>query len=303
MTPLKQLSIFGLETIPEIKPGDDISAFILASCEKEKIRLETNDVIVITSKIVSKAENNLIDLEKIVPSRRARAIAKLTGKEPVEVEIILSQSTKISAVIPVEKVMRHYPEIFYNLSIDEEVASRTVHKVPSMLLTLTKQGIPATDAGLDYSNNPPGIASLLPSDPNSAAKRIRDRLCKDSGKDVAVVISDTEISFANIYGSTEVAIGYSGIRPVARLFGSKDRFGREKFGGADIIVDELANSAALLEGQTSEGIPVVIIRGLQYEKADDHLSFPTDAREKGLKWTILATLKLRLFARVAELLI
>ena len=305
MNCLKQLSIFGLETIPEIKPGDDISAIILSSCEKEKIKLETNDVILITSKIVSKAENSLVDLEKIVPSRKARAIAKLTGKEPIEVEIILSQSTQISAVIPVEKVMQHYPEIFYNVSSDREAALRTVHKVPSMLLTITKQGILATDAGLDYSNNPFGKASLLPSNPNSSANKIRDQLFKQSGKDVAVVITDTEIAFTNIYGSSEIAIGYSGIRPVAHRFASKDRFGREKFGGADVIVDELACAAALLGGQTSEGIPVVIVRGLEYEKVggNGQLSFPVDALQKGFSWTILATLKLRIFSKIIELFV
>jgi coenzyme F420-0:L-glutamate ligase / coenzyme F420-1:gamma-L-glutamate ligase len=303
MNCLKQLSIFGLESIPEIKPGDDISTIILSSCEKEKIRLETNDLILITSKIVSKAENSLADLEKIVPGRKARAIAKLTGKDPTEVEIILSQATQIFAVIPVEKVMQHYPEIFYNLSTDKEAALRTVHKVPSMLVTITKQGILATDAGLDYSNNPFGKASLLPSDPNSSAKKIRDQLTKQTGKDVSVVITDTEIAFTNIYGSTEIAIGYSGIRPVAHRFASKDRFGREKFGGADVIVDELACAAALLGGQTSEGIPVVIVRGLQYEKLEGNhqLSFPVDALRKGFTWSMLATLKLRLFTMVAEL--
>jgi coenzyme F420-0:L-glutamate ligase / coenzyme F420-1:gamma-L-glutamate ligase len=302
---LKQLSVFGLETIPEIKPGDDISSIILSSCEKEKIKLETNDVILVTSKIVSKAENSLVDLEKIVPSRKARAIAKLTGKDPIEVEIILSQTTQISAVIPVKKVAERYPAIFDSLSTDKEAASRALNKVPSMLLTITKQGILATDAGLDYSNNPLGKASVLPSNPNFSAKKIRENLSKQSGKDVAVVITDTEIAFTNIYGSSEIAIGYSGIRPVANRFGSKDRYGREKFGGADVIVDELACAAALLGGQTSEGIPVVIVRGLDYERIEDNiqLSFPAETLRKGFTWAILSTLKLRILYRIVELFV
>jgi F420-0:gamma-glutamyl ligase len=118
-----------------------------------------------------------------------------------------------------------------------------------------------------------------------------------------VVITATEIAFTHIYGSTEVAIGYAGIRPVARRFGSKDRFGREKFGGADVIVDELACGAALLSGQTTEGIPVVIVRGLEYEKDGDidKMSFPSDALQKGIRWTMLSTLKLRLFTKLLEL--
>ena len=273
---------------------------ILDSCEREQIDLVENDIIMITSKIVSKAEDSLIDLSNITPGRRSRAIARLTGKDPVEVEIVLKQSKEISAVIPVKKVMQHYPAIIESISTDKEAAERAVERVPSMLLTVTKQGILATDAGLDYSNNAPGKASLLPKDPNASAKRIREELAKISGKDVAVVVTDTEIAYTNFFGSTEVAIGTSGIRPVSNKFGSKERFGREKFGGADVIADELACAAALLEGQTSEGIPVVIIRGLEYDKGDgSYLSFSAEALKKGVWWTILATLKLR-FSRLLE---
>lgn len=255
---LKQISIIGLQSIPEVVAGDDIATIILSSCEKEQIQLVSGDIIVITSKIISKAENNLVDLAKIVPSRKAKAFSRLTGKDPVEVEIILSQTDEISAVIPVKKIMKHYPVIIQNMSTDREAAARALDKVPSMLLTRTKQGVLATDAGLDYSNNQPGKASLLPLDPYSSARRIRDDVCSRSGKDVSVLVTDTEIAFTSFYGSTEVAIGYSGIRPISNRFGSKDRYGREKFGGADVIVDELACAAALLSGQTTEGIPVVI---------------------------------------------
>ncbi|MCL5068727.1 MAG: coenzyme F420-0:L-glutamate ligase [Thaumarchaeota archaeon] len=296
---LNQLSLFGLQTIPEVKPGDDLVRIILGACEKEGIILHENDIVVITSKIVSKAENSIVDLSKVVPSRKAKSIARLTGKDPVEVEIILGETEKISGVIPVKKIMNSYPAITGNLSTDKEAAARAVAKVPSMLLTQTKQGLLATDAGLDYSNNPEGTASLLPNDPIVSARKIREGFKKVSGKNVAIVLTDTEIAYRNLYGSTEVAIGFSGIRPVSQRFGSKDRFGREKFGGADVIVDELACAAALLEGQTSEGVPVVIVRGLEYEKADVEQAFPKDALGDGIRWTVLATIKLW-FARLLE---
>ena len=231
MVSLKQISLFGLQTVPEVRPGDDLTRIILDACEREAINLQENDIVVITSKIVSKAENSIVDLSKVVPSRRAKSIARLTGKDPVEVEIILGETERISGVIPVKKMMSSYPEITNYLSTDKEAAERAVAKVPAMLLTQTKQGLLATDAGLDYSNNPEGTASLFPKDPKASAKKIREDLRKISGKNVAVVITDTEIAYGNLYGSTEVAIGFSGIRPVSRLFGSKDRFGREKFGG------------------------------------------------------------------------
>ena len=296
---MKQISFYGLQTIPEVKPGDDVARIILDACERESISLCENDIVVITSKIVSKAENSIVDLSKVVPSRRAKSIARLTEKDPVEVEIILGETERISAVIPVKKIMNSYPAITNNLSTDREAAARAIAKVPAMLLTQTKQGLLATDAGLDYSNNPEGTASLLPKDPKASARKIREDFRKISGKNVAVVMTDTEIAYGNLYGSAEVAIGFSGIRPVSRLFGTKDRFGREKFGGADIIVDELACAAALLEGQTSEGVPVVIARGLEYDKTDVELAFPTGTLAKGIRWTVLATIKLW-FARLLE---
>jgi coenzyme F420-0:L-glutamate ligase / coenzyme F420-1:gamma-L-glutamate ligase len=299
---LKQLVIIGLQTIPEIQPGDNIADIILGSCSKERVNLSAGDIILVTSKIVSKAENRLVDVSKVVPSKRARAISRLTGKSPVEVEIILGETKEIEAVIPIRRIVEKYPFIIQNLSQGETGAAKAAAEVPSMLVTLTKQGILATDAGLDYSNNPMGKGSLLPSNPNESARNIRSDLLKKTGKEVAVVLTDSEIAFTNIYGSTEVAIGYSGITPTARLFGAQDRFGRAKFGGADVTVDELACAAGLLSGQTSEGIPVVIVKGLQYEKEDVNLtSFPNEALKKGILWTFYSTLKLRLFGRLYEL--
>ena len=264
------------------------------------MELNDDDIIIITSKIISKAENSLVQLSSVVPTKRSKAIARLTGKDPVEVEIILSQSKEIAAVIPVKKIMKRYPEILESISEDKEAAARAVENVPSMLLTLTHQGILATDAGLDYSNNELGNASLLPKDSDESAKKIRKGISDLCGKDVAVVVTDTELAYTDYFGSKEVAIGFSGIRPVSNKFGSKERFGREKFGGADVIVDELANAAALLEGQTSEGIPVVIVRGLIYDRSgDNRVSFSPEIRRKGIWWTVLATMKMR-FARLIQ---
>lgn len=288
--------------MPEIRAGDDISAIIDSCCKREQILLENHDVVLVTSKILSKSENNVVDLSTVIPSKKARSISRLTGKDPIEVEIILSQTRAIRAVIPIKKVMERYPEVFENFSTDRESMIRSVNKVPAMLVTVTNQGLVATDAGLDYSNNPPGKASLLPKNSDASAKRIRDELCRLTGKDVSIIITDTEIAFTNFYGSTEVAIGHSGIRPVSNKFGSKDRFGTEKFGGADVIVDELACAAALISGQTSESIPIVIVRGLEYE-SDDHMKgklFQKEAMSIGIGQTILSTLKLRLFSRLLE---
>lgn len=300
---MKHISFYGLQTIPEIKGGDDLARTIFRSCEAEGVGLQAGDVVLVTSKIVSKAEGNVGRLSDVKPSRRARALARLTKKDPVEVEIILRESNRITASIPVLKIGESFPEIFENLATDKGAAERTLRRVPTLLLTQTKHGIVATDAGLDYSNNPPGWYSLLPLDPDASAKKLREGLSQLSGCDLAVILTDTEIAFSHICGSMDISIGYSGIRPVAHRFGAVDRFGREKFGGADVIVDELAGAASLLAGQTSEGIPVVIARGLEYEKGDEvgkRLLFSTDALGKGIQWTVLSTLTLRL-TRLIEL--
>ena len=102
------------------KARNDLARIIFNSCEKEGIHFLENDIIVITSKIVSKAENSLVDITEIVPSRRSKAIARLTGEDSVEVEIILRDTKEITAVIPIKKVMDHYPAILESLSIDQD---------------------------------------------------------------------------------------------------------------------------------------------------------------------------------------
>ncbi len=280
--------------MPEVKEGDDIARLIYDASVREHVRLSTGDVVIVTSKIVSKAEGRTINLREIEPSRRAKAIARATGKDPVEVEIILRESRRIGAVIPVKKIMDDFPEILRSMSKDRDVATRLLAREPAFLVTTTAAGLTATDAGLDYSNNPSGSCTVLPANPSGSASAIRAELARVCGADTAVVITDTEVSFTHLYGSMDIAIGFSGIQPVSRLFGSRDRFGREKFGGADVVVDELAASAALLMGQTSEGIPVVVVKNLSYERDGPPFVLPGEALSRGIWRSLLATLKLRL---------
>ncbi len=293
---LKSISLHGLETIPEVKEGDDIATLIHDACTREQIQLMTGDVVMITSKIVSKAEGRTINLREIKPSRRARAIARITGKDPVEVEIVLRESKDIRAVIPVKKIADNFPEVFGSMARDRNNVGRLLAEEPAFLVTTTMGGLMSTDAGLDYSNSPSGRCTVLPTNASRSASAIRVRLSEICGADVAIVITDTEVSFTHLYGSLDIAVGFSGIHPVSRLFGSKDRFGREKFGGADVVVDELAGAAALLTGQTSEGVPVVVVKNLAYEKQQDGhpLPVPSEVLSKGIRWSLLATLKLKL---------
>jgi len=293
---LMAISLIGLQTIGEVKEGDDLVRLIGEACEREGVLLEAGDVIVITSKIVSKAEGRTADLNAITPSRKAKAIARTTGKDPVEVEAILRESTRILAAVPVWKMAKRFPQVLDAITTDREAAERVMRRDPTLLITVTRQGHLASDAALDYSNNPPGRCSYLPLDPSASARRIREGLAKMVGGNVAVVITDTEVAFAHLFGSMELAVGSSGISPVARGFAARDRFGREKFGGADVVVDEIACASALLMGQTAEGIPVVVVKGLKYPMGGElkTASLPVEALWHGIRWTLLETIKLRL---------
>jgi coenzyme F420-0:L-glutamate ligase/coenzyme F420-1:gamma-L-glutamate ligase len=292
---MKQISLYGLESMPEVKQGDDLVQEIYDACIRENVDLAPGDVVIVTSKVVSKAEGRILDLKEITPSRRARAIATLTGKDPVEVEIILRDSQSIRAVIPVKKIVAHFPHVLGDLAPDKSSVARLLNEEPSLLITVTKQGILASDAAMDYSNNPGGMCTLLPENPTESARRIREGLTRHCGGDVAVILTDTEVAYMHLYGSLDIAIGYSGILPVSRGFGTKDRFGREKFGGVDVVVDELASSAALLMGQTSQGVPVVIAKNVAYERGEEvpPAATPVGILSKGIWWSILSTLKLR----------
>ena len=117
-----------------------------------------------------------------------------------------------------------------------------------------------SDAGLDFSNHPEGVVSIPPPDPDSYAKELRKRITEATGKETAVIISDTE-GVIGLPGSLDIARGSSGIEVLLRSFGELDRFNKPKFAGADNIPNELACASALLMGQTHEGIPAVLIGG------------------------------------------
>ncbi len=127
-----------------------------------------------------------------------------------------------------------------------------------------------SNSGIDFSNSPGGLVTVPPDDPDAAARALKHRIRKLTGLDVPVIISDTEYWF--FLGSLDFARGCSGLRPVARNFGAPDLYGNPKFGGVDAIAHELACAAALLMGQASEGVPVVLVRGYKYEPGEEGIS-------------------------------
>ena len=262
-----KIEIYGLR-LPDIRPGDDLAELIVEAAESSGAGLREGDVVVVTSKVLLKSMGLLHRLSDVRPTLASKIIARLTGKDPVEVELVLKAAEDVVAVVDVRRLIgRHLSRI----SRDLNAALDLIRRVPSLIAVKTMQGLLALDGGVDYSNLPPGHAISNVIDFDDEADRLRDRLEELTGLKLAVVITDTEFNLTGKVGSIDVAVGSSGIRPVTRGFGSRDLYGRPKFGGVDIVVDEIAAAAALLMGQTSEGVPVAIVRGLKYEDSGEHV--------------------------------
>jgi coenzyme F420-0:L-glutamate ligase / coenzyme F420-1:gamma-L-glutamate ligase len=221
-----ELRVVAVAGLPEFGEGMRVGEEIAA-----QVDLAEGNVVVISQKIVSKAEGRLRRLSSVLPSAEARKLAAVLGKEPNLVELILAES---------REVLR---------------AERGV------LITETHHGFVCANAGIDSSNLPePDTVCLLPEDPDASARRIRAELAAATGAEIAVVISD---SFGRAWrlGQAEVAIGCAGLRPLDDWRGRPDASGRELEATQIAIADEAAAAADLVRDKTS-GVPAAIVRGL-----------------------------------------
>jgi coenzyme F420-0:L-glutamate ligase / coenzyme F420-1:gamma-L-glutamate ligase len=218
------VNVLPVTGLPEIREGDDLAAMVA-----ERVELEDGDVLVVAQKVVSKAEGRVVRLDEIEPSERALELAN--EDDPRRTEAILREAAEI------------------------------VRIRPPLLIVQTRHGFTCASAGVDASNAPaPGMLVLLPLDPDASAAGIRDRVQELTGRTVGVVVSD---SFGRPWrmGTTDVAIGASGIRVLEDLRGTKDRIGYELRSTQIAIADELAGAAQLVMGK-ADGIPVAVIRGV-----------------------------------------
>jgi len=218
------IEIRPVEGLPEIREGDDLAALI-----SERAELRDRDVLVVAQKAVSKAEGRVVLLAEVEPTDEARRLA--ADGDARRVEVILRES------------------------------ARLVRTRPPLLIAETRHGFVCASAGVDSSNAPePGTVVLLPEDPDASAARIRDRLRELTRAEVGVIVSD---SFGRAWrqGTTDVAIGLSGVRPLLDLKGELDRVGYELHATVIAVADELAGAAQLALGKT-EGIPAAVIRGV-----------------------------------------
>jgi coenzyme F420-0:L-glutamate ligase/coenzyme F420-1:gamma-L-glutamate ligase len=221
--PGDELRVIPVRGLPEVRAGDDVAALI-GGCAA----LEDGDVVVVAHKVVSKAEGRVVRLEGVEPSPQARDLAD--GEDPRRLEVILGET------------------------------ARLVRTRPPLVIAETRHGFVCASAGVDASNAPEaGTLVLLPEDPDASAAGLRARLRELTGRDVAVIVSD---SFGRAWrqGTTDVAIGCAGLAPLLDLQGQRDGAGYELHATVIAVADELAGAAELVRGKL-ERIPVAIVRG------------------------------------------
>jgi len=303
---MKKIEVLGLQTIPEIEQGDNLAEIIRVAADHEIGGLRDKDILVLTSKIVSKAAGRIREMADVVPGKKALAISQKTGKDAKWLQMIFDEGDEILAIVPLKGLIQQH---IINASKDSRCSRELVEHEQALCITRGKDGrIHTCDAGIDGSNHPDGVVSLLPENPDQTAKDIRSRLKAGCGKQVAVILADTEMI---PFGTMDFAVGSSGISPISKMFGQKDLFGRPKFGGMDLVVHELTSASSLLFGQTGAGIPVVVIRGCEYEISEtENISntlLPAGSNDisEAIKATLRATactktLKQRLFLKVAS---
>jgi coenzyme F420-0:L-glutamate ligase / coenzyme F420-1:gamma-L-glutamate ligase len=291
---MKKIELIGLQTIPEIKAGDDLAKIICDCAKNENVSINEKDIFVLTSKIVSKALGLIRKKSDVKVSKKALKISKKTGKDPVWVQMIFDAGHEVVAVIPLGGAITKY---IVNGSTEAESSQKLCDNEKCLFITRSKSGsIHTCDAGIDGSNHPEGVVSLFPENPDGEALKIRKEIEKIAGKKIAVILADTEMIS---YGTIDVAVGSSGVNPCSIMFGKKDKFGKPKFGGIDLVGLELTAASALLFGQTDSGIPVTIIRGYEYQfdekrNVSNTLRFAGD--EKDISQIVRGTMKLTSYA-------
>ncbi|MEP7046441.1 MAG: coenzyme F420-0:L-glutamate ligase [Ilumatobacteraceae bacterium] len=230
------VQIFGVPGIPEIAPGTDLATVIVDAATASGTALVDGDIVVVTSKIVSKSEGRIVELADVVPSQFAVEWSAQWDKDPAVTEVVLRE------------------------------AKRIVRQVGPVLITETQHGFVCANSGVDQSSSGAhGRLVVLPADPDASARRIRAGLTA-RGIDAVVIVSDT---FGRAWreGQTDIAIGIAGMQPIHSYVGQFDPHGHEFKVQAVCLADELAGAAELVKGNISR-MPVGVIRGVAWDPDD-----------------------------------
>ena len=242
----ERLEVIALPGVPLVGRGDDLAALALGALDRARLVLGDGDVLVVTSKVVSRAEGRFVALSTVEPSPRALALAAETNKDPRFVELVLRESTQVSRAAREVLIVRH------------------------------RLGFIAANAGIDCSNARPADAPadsgpwalLLPEAPDASAAALRERLEASSGARLGVVISD---SFGRPFrlGTVGAAIGCAGLPPLWDRRGERDLSGRVLENTITALGDQVAACADLVAGQAAEGRALVLVRGLAFTPSDE----------------------------------
>ena len=227
-----RLEVLGIRGLPEIRPGDDVAALLVAAAAAQDTPLRAGDVVVVSQKVVSKAEGRLVRLAEVTPSPFAIEVGEALKKDPRLIEVILRESRRV------------------------------VRMDRGILITETRHGQICANAGVDQSNVGLGWASLLPEDPDASARLLVDRIRALAAVEVAVIVADT---FGRPWreGLQNVAIGVAGMQPLQSYLGVPDAHGYTLQATILAVADELAGAAELVMGKL-EAVPVAVVRGYRF---------------------------------------
>ncbi len=232
-----EIRAIGIEGIPEVQDGDDVAALIVAAAQGQGTAIETGDVLVVTQKIVSKAEGRVLSIDSVEASPLAVSISEGHRRDPRHTELVLRESRRI------------------------------VRMDRGVIISETHHGFNCANAGIDASNIPgEGTVALLPVDPDASARGIRQSLKETLGVDVGVLISDT---FGRPWrnGATDVAIGVAGLEPMLSYVGQEDSHGNLMYTTVICVADELAAMAELVSGKVA-AVPAVVIKGYPFQPSE-----------------------------------
>jgi coenzyme F420-0:L-glutamate ligase/coenzyme F420-1:gamma-L-glutamate ligase len=229
--------VIGVEGIGEVRPGDDVARIVVDAASRQGTPLRAGDLLVISQKIVSKAEGRLLRLSAVVPSAVAVSLAAGLGRDPRLVEVILRESRRV------------------------------VRMDRGILVTETHHGWVCANAGVDQSNVDADMVALLPEDPDRSARGLRDAFRSAAGGDVGVIVADT---FGRPWreGLVNIAIGVAGVAPLKSYLGECDPAGRPLQATVLALADELASAAEPVMGKLDR-IPAALVRGLVLAAAED----------------------------------
>ena len=213
---------------PLIVPGDDMAAVLCDAMKTAGITPQDNDIIVLAESAVATAEGRVVDLETVVPSRKAVELSKIYENDPRKMELIMRESDEI------------------------------LGGIPGVVVTITK-GVLSPSAGIDNSNAPEGHVVLLPEYPKKSAIAIREKLMKEFNCNLAVIVGDSRTQPLRL-GCVGIALGCAGIEPVEDMRGRKDLFGKPLLITRRATADNLVSAAQIIMGEADESTPAVLVR-------------------------------------------